>query len=86
MAGSFLRLKKLDNDHDPRNRRMAMDVLERSMREQIFSTGLIYYEEPRPTLPDTEELVQTPLAQLDEDHLRPSMAALDSVMQGLMVG
>ena len=46
--GSFIRLRKLDNDHDPRNRRQAMDVLERSMREQIFSTGLIYYEEPRP--------------------------------------
>ncbi len=83
--GSFIRLKKLDNDHDPRNRRRAMDVLERSMREQIFSTGLIYYEEPRPTLADTEDLVATPLAQLDEAHLRPSKAALDGVMQQLMV-
>ena len=82
--GSFIRLKKLDNDHDPRNRRRAMDVLERSMREQIFSTGLIYYEEPRPTLADTEELVATPLAQLDEAQLRPSKAVLDGVMQQLM--
>ena len=82
--GSFIRLKKLDNDHDPRNRRRAMDVLERSMREQIFSTGLIYYEEPRPTLADTEELVATPLAQLDEAQMRPSKAALDGVMQQLM--
>ena len=84
--GSFIRLKKLDNDHDPRNRRKAMDVLERSMREQIFSTGLIYYEEPRPTLADTEELVDSPLAQLDEAQLRPSEAALEEVMQGLMAG
>ncbi len=84
--GSFIRLKKLDNDHDPRNRRQAMDVLERSMREQIFSTGLIYYEEPRPTLADTEELVATPLAQLDTAELRPPKSALDSVMQRLMVG
>ncbi len=82
--GSFIRLKKLDNDHDPRNKRMALDVLERSMREQIFSTGLIYYEEPRPTLPETEELVETPLAQLEEAELRPSEAALDGLMQSLM--
>ena len=84
--GSFIRLKKLDNDHDPRNRRMAMEVLERSMREQIFSTGLLYYEEPRPTLADTEELVDTPLALLKETELRPPKEALDKVMQSLMVG
>ncbi|MDE2858361.1 MAG: 2-oxoacid:ferredoxin oxidoreductase subunit beta [Chloroflexota bacterium] len=84
--GSFIRLKKLDNDHDPRNRRMAIDVLEQSLREQIFSTGLIYYEEPRPTLADTEDLVSTPLARLDETSLRPSKEALDSVMRGLMAG
>ena len=84
--GSFIRLKKLDNDHDPRNRRMAMEVLERSMREQIFSTGLLYYEEPRPTLADTEELVDTPLAYLDGADLRPPKQALDKVMQSLMGG
>ena len=84
--GSYLRLKKLDNDHDPRNRRLAMDVLERSMREQIFSTGLIYYEEPRPTLAETEELVDTPLSLLDAASLRPPKATLDGVMQRLMVG
>ena len=82
--GSYIRLKKLDKDHDPRNRRLAMNVLERSMREEIFSTGLIYYEEPRPTLADTEELVETPLAQLDSDSLRPSKPALERVMQSLM--
>ena len=82
--GTFIQLKKLDNDHDPRNRRMAMDVLERSMREQIFSTGLIYYEEPRPTLADMEKLVEAPLANMANEDLRPSKAALDKVMQSLM--
>ncbi len=83
--GSFIRLKKLDKEHDPRNRRLAMDILERSMREQIFSTGLIYYEEPRPTLADTEELVDKPLALLEESDLRPPKAALDEVMGSLMI-
>ena len=84
--GSFIRLKKLDNDHDPRNRRMAIDVLEQSLREQVFSTGLIYFEEPRPTLADTEDLVSTPLARLDDASLRPSKKAFDGVMRGLMAG
>ncbi len=84
--GSFIRLKKLDNDHDPRNRRKAIDVLERSLREEIFSTGLIYFEEPRPTLAETEDLVATPLARLDAESLRPSSQALDKVMQSLMAG
>ncbi len=84
--GSFIRLRKLDNDHDPRNRRKAIDVLERSMREQIFSTGLIYYEEPRLTLADTEDLVATPLSRLSESQMRPSPKALDDVMRSLMAG
>lgn len=84
--GTFIRLKKLENDHDPRNRRMAIDVLESSMREQVFSTGLIYYEEPRPTLAQTEELVETPLAKLRAAEMRPPKSALDGVMQKLMVG
>ena len=82
--GTYIRLKKLGNDHDPRNRRMAIDVLEQSLREQIFSTGLIYYEEPRPTLADSEALVETPLARLGESGLRPPQEALSSVMRGLM--
>lgn len=82
--GSFIQLKKLDNDHDPRNRRMALEVLERSMREQVFLTGLLYYEEPRPTLADTEHLVETPLANLGAESMRPSKEALDKVMQSLM--
>jgi len=82
--GTHIQLKKLDNDHDPRNRRMAIDVLERSMREQVFLTGLIYYEEPRPTVVDMENLVETPLANLGAEGLRPSKDALDKVMQALM--
>jgi len=82
--GTHILLKKLDRDHDPRNRRMAIDVLEQSLRDQIFLTGLIYYEEPRPTLADHENLVETPLANLEADAIRPSKEALDKVMKSLM--
>ncbi len=82
--GSYIRLKKLGRDHDPRNRHQAISVLEQATREELFLTGLIYYEEPRPTLAETEHLVDEPLAHLAVDKLRPTRDALDSLMQSLM--
>jgi 2-oxoglutarate/2-oxoacid ferredoxin oxidoreductase subunit beta len=78
--GAHVRLKKLGRDHDPRNRQQAIQVLEESMRDNLFMTGLIYYEEPRPTLVDTFKLTQEPLAFLPESKLRPSRESLDRIM------
>ena len=78
--GTFIRLKQLGNDHDPRVRWKAIEVLEKSAREQVFLTGLIYFEEPRPTIQVTENLSETPLAHLSADNLRPSKEALDKIM------
>ena len=82
--GSLIRLKKLDKGHDPRNRQQAINVLEEAGRDQLFLTGLLYYEEPRPVLGDTLHLVDTPLVNLPEERLRPSKEALDKLMQGYM--
>lgn len=82
--GSRIRLKKLDHGHDPRNKREAINVLEQSQREELFLTGLLYYEEPRPTLGETLNLVDDPLAQVDDSKLRPSQDALKTLMQGFM--
>ncbi len=79
--GSFIRLKKLEKGHDPRNRAEAYRVLQDAEREQLLLTGLIYYEEPRMTLPETLHLTSTPLAQLKGDALRPSKQALADVMK-----
>ncbi|MCA9903183.1 MAG: 2-oxoacid:ferredoxin oxidoreductase subunit beta [Anaerolineae bacterium] len=78
--GSFIRLKQIDQDHDPRNRAAAMSVLEKAQREDLFLTGLIYYEEPRPTLSETLNLVDTPLSALSDAQLRPSPDALKELM------
>jgi 2-oxoglutarate ferredoxin oxidoreductase subunit beta len=82
--GSHIRLKKLDKGHDPRNRLQAITVLEEAQRDQLFLTGLLYYEEPRPVLGDTLHLTDTPLVHLPEEKLRPSKDALDKLMQGYM--
>jgi 2-oxoglutarate/2-oxoacid ferredoxin oxidoreductase subunit beta len=79
--GSHIRLKKVGQDHDPRNRGQAIATLEQAQREQLFLTGLLYYEEPRPTLAETLHLIDTPLTHLAEAKLRPTHEALDKLMQ-----
>jgi hypothetical protein len=59
-------------------------VLEEAQREQLFLTGLLYYEEPRPVLGETLHLTETPLTQLSDDKLRPSKDALDKLMRSFM--
>ncbi len=82
--GSFIRLQKTDKAYDPRNRAEAIAVLEKAQREQLFLTGLLYYEEPRPTLGETLELTDAPLASLPDEKLRPSREVLDQIMQSMM--
>lgn len=79
--GTYVRIKKLGRDYDPRNRAQAIAMLEQAQREELFITGLVYYEEPRPTLTEIENVVATPLAHLSEAESRPSKAKLDAVMQ-----
>lgn len=78
--GTYIQLKKLDRDYDPRNREEAIRVLGEAERDNLFLTGLIYYQDPRPTLVDTADIVETPLAQLPEENLRPSREALQKVL------
>jgi len=78
--GTTLRLKHLDRNHDPRNRSMAISVLEQSQREQLFITGLIYYEEPRPTLAQLGDVYDGALGTLPEHRVRPSQQTLNDVM------
>ncbi len=82
--GSIIQLKKLDGGHDPRNRSEAINVLEKAQRDQLFLTGLIYYEEPRPILGETLKLVDTPLVHLPDEKLRPSEMALEDLMKRYM--
>ena len=82
--GSHIRLKKLDNNYDPTDRFAAMRLLEDAHQKQEFITGLIYVNEQRPSLPELERLPQTPLTRLPEEQIRPSRAALDTLMRKMM--
>jgi 2-oxoglutarate ferredoxin oxidoreductase subunit beta len=82
--GSYIRLMKAGRDYDPRSREKAITMLEKAQREQLFITGLLYYEEPRITLSQEQDLSETPLAHLTPEQLRPSKEALNEVMQSMM--
>ncbi|MBZ0302438.1 MAG: 2-oxoacid:ferredoxin oxidoreductase subunit beta [Anaerolineae bacterium] len=82
--GSYIRLKKIDPDYDPRSRAKAIETLEEVQRDQMFLTGLLYYEEPRMTLAETVNITDTPLALLSADKMRPSRESLEKLMQSMM--
>ena len=43
-------------------------------------TGLVYFEEGKQTLDETENLVDIPLADLPEEMMRPSKETLDELL------
>jgi 2-oxoglutarate ferredoxin oxidoreductase subunit beta len=67
-------------DYDPTDRGAAMTALRTAEEEREHLTGLLYYEPGRQDLREQSNLVQTPLAHLSEDVLRPSAAELDRVL------
>jgi 2-oxoglutarate ferredoxin oxidoreductase subunit beta len=78
--GSRVLLQKLGRDYDPTSRNGAIALLEESRAKQLLITGLIYYNADLPPLPDVQNLVDTPLALLPAEALRPSRASLDEIL------
>jgi 2-oxoglutarate ferredoxin oxidoreductase subunit beta len=78
--GSTLLLKKLDREYDPSSRDEAFRVLEEARTDQVFATGLIYYNADQPTLHDAERMIEKPLAELTEQDLRPSKESLEEIL------
>jgi 2-oxoglutarate ferredoxin oxidoreductase subunit beta len=78
--GPMIKLRKLDRDYDPTNRWQAIQLMEEARNKNEFVTGLIYINETRPTLQQTMQLIDTPLAYQDGAQLRPSREAFARVM------
>ncbi len=79
--GSRLTLRKLDSrTHDIRDATNAISLLRESRQKGEILTGLFHVGEKRPTLIETLNLTQKPLAQLNETEARPPRDALNSIM------
>jgi len=81
--GSVLRLRKLNDDYDPRDRLAAMNFLQQQAAEGQIVTGLLYID------PDAEDLhasfgtARTPLNQLGDAALCPGASALEAINASL---
>ncbi len=80
--GAHIVLRKLEGDYDPTDKIAAMARLERAVRNREFITGLIYFDDSRPSLAELNRLdaETTALAHLPAEKLRPSREQLDQVM------
>jgi 2-oxoglutarate ferredoxin oxidoreductase subunit beta len=77
--GSRIVLKKLSADHDPTDRKAAIQVLQESYECECLLTGLIYVDPGQPTLVEVYDLPETPLNRLPESRLRPPRDTMDRV-------
>jgi len=81
--GSTIRLKKLGEDYDPTDRMAAVTTIEKSRRDQLFLTGLLYLDKSRRQFADQLNMIDEPLATLGQDRTRPPKKALDEIMMSL---
>ena len=82
--GSIIQLRKLEKDFDPTDRMAAIQRLELADQKNELITGLIYFDDTRPSLAEVSNLGRTPLSALPKDKLRPSPETLAQIMQELL--
>lgn len=82
--GSILQLKKLEKDYDPTDRFAADHAIHQSHQDKTLLTGLLYFDQELADFTRIKNLVDTPLAYLGEDVLRPPESALTEIMETLM--
>jgi 2-oxoglutarate/2-oxoacid ferredoxin oxidoreductase subunit beta len=81
--GSMLTLRKLNKDYDPTDRIGAVKSLMESNARGEVLTGVFYVDTQKKNFVELLNLVDTPLAQLPEETLRPPKSVLDKIMAGL---
>ncbi|GEJ55303.1 2-oxoacid:ferredoxin oxidoreductase subunit beta [Anaeromyxobacter diazotrophicus] len=81
--GSRLRLSKLEEGYDPRDRIRALTRLATAQQRGEVLTGLFYVNTGAPTLLDQLALVDAPLATLPERATRPSREVLETLLAEL---
>ncbi|MFH0940101.1 MAG: 2-oxoacid:ferredoxin oxidoreductase subunit beta [Planctomycetota bacterium] len=80
--GGIAQLKNLEYDYnyDPTDRRKVLLAMERARQENLFLTGLLYYDKSRRSLREQCNLVDEPLATLPVERVRPSKKAFEEII------
>jgi 2-oxoglutarate ferredoxin oxidoreductase subunit beta len=74
--GSVIRLRKVDRDYDPTDRRAAWSYLEERQRSGEIPVGLLYVDESGVEMHEGAKTVPRPLVDLKFEELCPGAAAL----------
>ncbi|MEM8547980.1 MAG: 2-oxoacid:ferredoxin oxidoreductase subunit beta [Pseudomonadota bacterium] len=77
--GREVRLTKVDEDYDPRDRGQALHYLQQHRSEGDIVTGILFIDEEPGDLHAVAGTTRTPLRDLDLDRLCPDQAALDTI-------
>ena len=78
--GSYIRLETISEEHDVSDRVMALEAIHKADVKEKHVTGLLYFEEGMETLDETENLVDTPLANLPDEMMRPDKKSLANLL------
>jgi len=80
--GSRMTLRKLEADFDTSDRVKGMARLQQADALGELLTGIVHYDDSRPSLAEVSAMTETPLSALPDEKLRPSAAALTSLLAG----
>jgi 2-oxoglutarate ferredoxin oxidoreductase subunit beta len=81
--GSHLRLSKLEEGYDPRDKLWALSRLAAAHQKGEVLTGVLYVDTEAPTFLDLLGMTERPLATLPAEVVRPPREALRQVMEEL---
>jgi 2-oxoglutarate ferredoxin oxidoreductase subunit beta len=81
--GSRLRLRKLEEEYDPKNRIEAITRLNQAHENGEVLTGVFYVNTEAPSFTDLLNMTDEPLATLPESAVRPGREVLAQVMEEL---
>ncbi len=81
--GSHLYLRKIAADYNPSDKMAALTLLHDTARRGEFATGVFYVEPDKEDFTSSLNLVDTPLAFLPQDQVRPPKAVLEQMMESL---
>jgi len=81
--GSLLRLRKLEEEYDPRDKIGAVSRLLKAQALGEMITGIFFIDTEATTFLDRLNLVDGPLATLPEEAVRPSRVVFDEIMDSL---
>ena len=81
--GSKVLLRTLETDYDPSDPMQALTRLHQARDENQLLTGLVHLRPEKPSFTKVLNMVDKPLALLDESETRPSREVLEEIMQEL---